>query len=94
MITRKLETLWKYVHEFTVEGPLGTFPHDMLRYDACWPRDEGAARELDQCNHGVPGTFQITLCHASIHRDWSPTMARWESFGWRVVQPDRWEPKR
>ena len=27
-------------YEFSVEGD-GTFPLDMLRYDECWPSDEG-----------------------------------------------------
>jgi hypothetical protein len=64
---------------FTVEGS-GDFPFDMLRYDCCWPKDEG------QDSYGIPRASieprRITLLSHSEH---APTSGRWESFGWRVV---------
>jgi hypothetical protein len=70
---------------FTVEGG-GTFPFDMLRYDACYPDTEmNDSYKLDW--QGQPGLRQVTLRHRvlkdeALHNYPSP---RWPSFGWHVV---------
>lgn len=69
--------------EFTVEGS-HEFPFDMLRYDRCWPKTEAN----DSINLAHPmsytrrtATRQVTL----VSINGLPTVARWESFGWKVV---------
>ena len=60
---------------------VGSFPMDMLRYDAAWPADSEAANEmvLDQFNHQASAVRSIKLCS---YRE--PTIARWQSFLWSV----------
>lgn len=56
---------------YKVEGR-GEFPTDMLRYDAAWPRNEGA-----QILGRDRRTVELTALGC--------TPKRWESFGWNVV---------
>ena len=73
--------------EFTVEGTY-PFPTDMLRYDQCWPKREaedsvqlGEAMMLRR--HTDPDRKRrVTLVTNLPNR---PTAARWESFGWKVI---------
>lgn len=72
---------------FTVEGT-GPFPFDMLRYDVCWPlRQEDTAamerlfRPSSKGGRPVRGPVRITLA-TNGH---PPTVARWKSFGWKVI---------
>lgn len=61
---------------FSVTGR-GEFPHDMFRYDNCWPYSiSDAAR--------VPGTDRRTIKLQTCQLN-SPTVARWDSFGWKVL---------
>ncbi len=75
---------------YTVEGS-GHFPIDMLRYDSCFPASEPDAHMIERINnptkrsdlalHRVDvSTLRDHRTHATIH-----TPARWESFGWKVV---------
>ncbi len=75
---------WIYLYRATVKGS-GTFPLDMLRYDRACPateRDSGlmeaeGVREVDVLVHSVnPRKYERDV----------PTVARWESFGWKVVK--------
>lgn len=66
--------------EFTVEGN-GDFPLDMLRYDQCWPKSE-STDSINVAARRYTSKRQVTL--VSIKR--LPTIARWESFGWKVVK--------
>lgn len=56
----------------------GQFPFDMLRYDRCWPTHESEAGKLADHYGTVRGTFQITGYS-------EPTVGRWQSFGWTVI---------
>ena len=71
---------------YTVRGP-GTFPVDMLRYDRSYPYTEADAGKIEQTldSDGTPGPV-IELEHRGDDRNWSPTNARWRSFGWHVVR--------
>jgi hypothetical protein len=72
--------------KFTVEGS-GVFPFDMLRYDACWPRSEATdslALQAGLYGEGAPKR-QVTLLTDSVS---SPTIRRWESFTWRVLNTE------
>jgi hypothetical protein len=82
-------------HFVTVRGS-GIFPTDMLRYDGV-----GFASDSDRATAGVDSvsfetpadarrsigqpTRTITLTTDDNAR-WTPTVARWASFGWRVVE--------
>lgn len=76
------------VYRYTVEGR-GTFPLDMLRYDASYPAASDDATVIDQDRN--EGTFyreirSVTLIHNHVGRSrWEPTYARWESFSWKVI---------
>ena len=65
----------KYV-EFTVEGA-GTFPFDMLRYDACYPRTGADSTKLEPT--------ETDKRHLVLVSRFEPTRERWESFGWNVT---------
>jgi hypothetical protein len=68
---------------YVVEG-IGEFPLDMLRYDNCWP-----ATTLDVAGMATESLFGATLRRqVVIHSYRAPTLARWESFGWRVRVED------
>ncbi len=64
---------WVYI----VRGS-GHFPTDMLRYDQSWTQgqdDVSTAFDYERA------TREVTLQSAK-----EPTRARWESFGWLVVE--------
>ena len=64
---------------FKVKGN-GTFPFDMLRYDACHPVNEDEARSLAATN-----TREVELVsRRPIGSQQDPTYGRWNSFGWWV----------
>jgi len=71
----------QYKWTFTVIGH-GTFPLDMLRYDACYPIDSESVSglEYDRDNRHEPRKVQLRS-HLN-----SPTNARWASFGWLVLR--------
>ena len=71
---------------FTVIGQ-GEFPLDMLRYDGCYPQCES-----DSATMRKDGLREVTLQKTldrghpnRSHRIWSPTVGRWNSFGWAVL---------
>ena len=72
------------LHIFTVKG-YGPFPIDMLRYDRCWPASEEDAAQAQY--PGSDGATVRLVAHES-NRHWQPTRARWESFGWKVIETD------
>lgn len=69
---------------FTVIGR-GSFPGDMLRYDACYPTD---ADSVVNMFHDDKEERKINL-RSFRH----PTEGRWNSFWWRIedVKQDRWQ---
>lgn len=69
---------------FTVEGR-GEFPFDMLRYDQAWPHSE--FNDSPQLRGGIEAPLrQVTLrCDGN-----PPTVGRWQSFGWKVIESGRW----
>ena len=89
---------YKYACEFTVKG-IGGVPIDMMRYDRATPlTQEDAAKAVDGANmmfeHNeidahLPPTQTIRMIrftegNGRNHAD-SPTVARWASFGWRIL---------
>lgn len=73
---------------FVVEGR-GEFPVDMLRYDSACFDTQG---DVDAAGEGyVSGKRRVALRSSAPMR---PTTARWQSFGWQVVEADLRIPAR
>lgn len=74
--------------QFTVEGNLG-FPMDMLRYDACYPFDQHSVDQISDSHEAYnwrdKATDKLRVFKVTLVSLQSPTEARWESFGWRVL---------
>jgi len=64
---------------YWVEGA-GTFPLDMLRYDSACP-----ATEQDTWTIGYDERRTVALRRFAKEPRKGPQVARWTSFGWRVV---------
>lgn len=78
-----------YSNIFIVRG-IGEFPFDMLRYDGCYPRSqEDVARLHAHTANGIITPRDVTLESISVRKDFAPCAKRWESFGWKVVQHER-----
>ena len=72
-------------HTFTVEG-VGDFPWDMLRYDSCYPGHETESYNMARVPvGGYSKPRRVELAHTDTRKRWTPTTARWESFGWSVL---------
>jgi hypothetical protein len=88
-----------WLHEVTVRAQLVgrvalTFPLDMLRYDMLAPRD---SQSLDVIQASISGEEEECYCPKEpdrwptvklvrqADRHWTPTAARWSSFGWEVI---------
>jgi len=69
--------------EFEVEG-FGEFPVDMLRYDSCWP---ASGEDAFQIGNGSWENQRRTVRLRCWRSKGQPvaTIARWDSFTWRVV---------
>ncbi len=80
-------------HEYTVTGR-GSFPVDMLRYDASYPKSTddavSIALQMTDDREVYGGMRTITLCHNCDYRSWSPTEGRWDSFVWTVADHKAW----
>ena len=71
------------MQRFSVEPiwPQTSFPLDMLRHDACWPRNSEDAAHI-----GLAGTpHEPARATINLTGLASPTIGRWASFGWRVI---------
>lgn len=73
------------VIEFTVAGT-GTFPLDMLRYDRCWPKTQEDTNAVRAGTNHPSKTHPLPVTLHSIGAA-APTIGRWESYGWRVIDP-------
>ena len=74
-----------YYHEFTVKGGYA-FPVDMLRYDHCYPRDTESALAMTYTIKDEKLYMEERVIHLGTVsvKTWTPTDARWQSFGWEV----------
>ena len=71
---------------YVVEGR-GAFPLDMLRYDSSTPT---TAQDGDLAREGLRRRrVALTTCDRR-----APTIRRWESFAWRVVEVEGKPPRR
>lgn len=70
-------------HLFAVEGS-GIFPLDMLRYDECYPHNQEDVSKMEAERIGDKNLRAVTLVHYG-DKWWTPTVARWSSFTWTVV---------
>lgn len=86
----------EWLIEFTVKPRAKIprqFPIDMLRYDSCYPASDmySVSRivdTLDQFTSAKEFVIEpINLIHLSHgNKNWIPTNARWESFGYTVIE--------
>lgn len=75
-----------FVQTFDVmENGGGTFPHDMLRYDACFPHTSDDAVSISLASH-TRQVRNITLRRYVQAKTALPTVDRWKSFGWTVME--------
>ena len=73
-----------YYHKATIKGH-GAFPLDMLRYDSCSPERQQDVTAMR--NEEFEG-FSVQVAAISDRKEhW--TVARWESFGCKVVSINR-----
>lgn len=70
-----------YITTFIVEGR-GQFPTDMLRYDTCVPNTSADATAIDNAGYQEPRTVELRR-YSSVNGP--PTIARWNSFYWKVL---------
>ena len=63
-----------------VEGR-GSFPFDMLRYDAAFPYEQEDAGKLE-AHHNE--RRRVVLCRRGVNEN-SGTEGRWKSFGWPML---------
>jgi hypothetical protein len=86
--SQKISGSLKYQHEFEVTSKY-PFPLDMLRYDSCFPsRSEDGAQimwSIDRDNQGLIEPRTVRLVHHDERKHWTPTIGRWSSFLWTVV---------
>jgi hypothetical protein len=54
----------------------------MLRYDECWPANETESYKLNPDDRIMYRAVRVVELR-SMRR---PTVARWESFGWKVLR--------
>lgn len=73
-----------YVTKLVVRGT-GDFPFDMIRYDSCSPWDTKDAHTIMMC--GTSAVAKVTLRRVSPNPT-APSIDRWRSFGWEVVEWD------
>ncbi len=78
---------------FIVEGR-GDFPHDMPRYDGCVPADAqdrvsvAITAENDPAAWRAKRRVRLFTLEDSPSAKRGPTVKRWESFGWKVIEVD------
>ena len=84
-----------FQHFYVVEGNT-KFPIDMLRYDYSGPAGSDDARIIEMClandEHSefrarVLG-YRVILRTRNPNKKWTPTIGRWKSFGWKVVEQE------
>ncbi|RLA02513.1 MAG: hypothetical protein DRI97_03935 [Bacteroidetes bacterium] len=67
----------------------GSFPLDMLRYDCCTPANSDDAVKIASTLRGERIT-ELPIIQLRTHEPrLDITPARWESFGWKVIEGRR-----
>jgi hypothetical protein len=72
-----------YLYRYSVTGT-GSFPFDMLRYDASWPASQEDASILHAGHPRPSGPGRPKPYTLTLHSHKLPTEGRWRSFGWHV----------
>jgi hypothetical protein len=73
-----------YITKVIVKGK-GRFPLDMLRYDNCVPESSMDAAKMEDAYQNSGDAREVVLRRYSVNPG-PPTIARWSSFLWTVVQ--------
>lgn len=61
------------------------FPIDMLRYDLCTPYAESDSEKIARSFEPESGLLEIWVRHDTTEKRWRPTVDRWASRGWQVI---------
>jgi hypothetical protein len=72
-----------YQHVIYVNGS-GGFPMDMLRYDSAVPMNSSETSVM--VNYRARRTVRLYMY--SLFKISTPTVGRWESFGWKVLSKE------
>jgi hypothetical protein len=64
------------------------FPIDMLRYDSCYPADTESALAIQRSLNAETGFTEPCSAKLIGQMRFGPTVKRWESFGYRVVDSE------
>jgi hypothetical protein len=75
------------LHTYTVRG-LHSFPIDMLRYDRSFPTDEGETGNIANTLPLIGSTHVTEPLEVRLTGVAYPSIGRWGSFGWAVVEID------
>ena len=70
----------KELYFYEVEG-VGSFPLDMLRYDAAWPRNSESVSQMNMSSGNTVDRCVVGLQSYNIL-----TLARCLSFGWNIKE--------
>lgn len=78
----------QYLHLIKVscEGKFFSFPIDMLRYDCLYPYSGEDSSKIHHCFENREEDNRIITLSRTAEKTWKPTVERWKSFGWRVVE--------
>ena len=83
-MTRKMDAdeRPRFLYTAAVSGA-GSFPHDMLRYDSCWP---SASDDVIAMSATIrDGELYKKYRTVHIVSYWPFTPERWRSFGWQCI---------
>ena len=72
------------IYTYEVTGT-GSFPLDMLRYDAAYPASPRAVDTLMDASRGFNATSGVRFT-LRLRSHYPPTIERWRSFTWGVVK--------
>jgi hypothetical protein len=72
---------------FVVAGS-GPFPFDMLRKDECFPLNTESAAAIGMEVADLRARDSRRAVRLGTYKPLGPTIARWESFGWKVQGRD------
>lgn len=82
--------MWSIRYAVLGNNEHAQFPIDMLRYDAAFPAQGADASAITaSVERSGNSNRPIELCHYSSDKNWSPSAARWASFGWLVTEVQR-----
>lgn len=78
----------RYEYVYTVRGTW-SFPIDMFRYDLARPATEADSGQIERSMNPRERPANGMGWSITIRGDREPTVGRWESFGWKVIDVEK-----